>query len=57
VGRFGSIVGPYLVGLIIPVFGKPGVFTLGAISFFIAAIVVATLGIETKGKTLEEISH
>jgi len=57
VGRFGSIVGPYVVGLIIPVFGKSGVFTLGAISFFVAALVVAILGIETKGKTLEEISH
>ncbi len=57
VGRLGSIVGPYVVGLIIPTFGKSGVFTLGAISFFIAALVVAILGIETKGRVLEEISH
>ena len=57
VGRLGSVVGPYVVGLVIPVFGNSGAFTVGAISFFIAALVVAILGIETKGKTLEEISH
>jgi hypothetical protein len=31
------------------------VFTLGAASFVISALIVLTLGIETKGRTLEEI--
>lgn len=56
VGRIGSIIGPYLVGVIIPVFGKSGVFSMGAIAFIVAALVVAFLGVETKGKALEEIS-
>ena len=33
-----------------------GVFTLGAISFSIAALVVIALGVETKGRSLEEVS-
>lgn len=57
VGRIGSLLGPYLIGLILPVLGQGGVFALGAGSFVIAAAAVAILGIETKGKSLEAISH
>jgi len=32
------------------------VFTLGAISFAIAALVVIVMGTETKGRSLEEVS-
>lgn len=56
IGRLGSILGPYIVGVILPVSGQHGVFALGAISFVIAALVVIILGVETKGKVLEEIS-
>jgi putative MFS transporter len=37
-------------------YGNPGVFTLGAAAFVIAALVVLTLGPETKGRVLEEVS-
>ncbi|MGE8547510.1 MFS transporter [Alcaligenes sp. Marseille-Q7550] len=56
VGRLGSLLGPLLVGLILPWTGHTGVFTLGATSFTIAALVVLVLGVETKGRSLEEVS-
>ncbi|WP_321387197.1 MFS transporter [Alcaligenes phenolicus] len=56
IGRLGSLFGPLLVGFILPWTGHAGVFTLGAISFSIAALVVIALGVETKGRSLEEVS-
>ncbi|GHC40328.1 MFS transporter [Alcaligenes pakistanensis] len=56
IGRLGSLLGPLLVGFILPWTGHSGVFTLGAISFSIAALVVIALGVETKGRSLEEVS-
>ena len=56
VGRFGSLLGPFAVGLILPVTGHTGVFTLGALSFAAAALIVIVMGVETKGKSLEEVS-
>ena len=56
IGRVGSLIGPYVVGVILPAAGQIGVFTLGAGCFVIAAAVVAALGVETKGRVLEEIS-
>ncbi|WP_428851796.1 MFS transporter [Imbroritus primus] len=57
IGRVGSLLGPYIVGVILPVAGQSGVFTLGALSFVVAAIAVAILGVETKGRALEEVSQ
>jgi MFS transporter, putative metabolite:H+ symporter len=57
VGRLGSLLGPYLVGVILPSLGQEAVFALGAGSFLVAAMVVLTLGIETKGQQLEALSH
>lgn len=57
IGRVGSLVGPYLVGVLLPVTGQAGIFTLGAASFAVAAIVVLVLGIETRGRALEQVSH
>ncbi len=54
-GRLGAITGPIVVGYIISSVGATGVFTLGAMSFVIAALIVLILGIETRGRTLEEI--
>jgi putative MFS transporter len=54
-GRVGAITGPIIVGYIIGAVGHAGVFTLGAASFAIAALVVLILGIETRRRTLEEI--
>ena len=56
VGRVGSLIGPYAVGVVLPTFGQGGVFTLGAMSFGVAAFAVWLLGIETKGVTLEALS-
>ena len=56
VGRLGSLLGPSIVAIILPVTGQSGVFALGAACFVLAALVVGVLGIETKGKVLEEIS-
>jgi putative MFS transporter len=57
IGRLGSLLGPYIVGVILPTAGQIGVFSLGAGAFVIAALVVIVLGEETKGKMLEDISH
>lgn len=59
-GRLGAIVGPYLVpwlldkqGLGLP---QTGIFAMFMIAFLIVAIAVATLGEETKGRSLEEVA-
>jgi putative MFS transporter len=57
VGRIGSLIGPTVIGLILPTAGQSGVFALGAGAFVIAALAVLILGEETKGRTLEHISH
>ncbi len=56
VGRVGSLIGPYAVGLVLPLFGQSGVFTLGAMSFGVAAAAVALLGVETRGVALEALA-
>ncbi len=57
VGRIGSLIGPTLIGFILPAAGQSGVFALGAGAFALAALAVLVLGEETKGRTLESISH
>jgi putative MFS transporter len=57
VGRLGSLLGPTAVGMVLPITGHGGVFTLGAISFGIAALVVIVMGTETKGLSLEQVSR
>jgi putative MFS transporter len=57
IGRIGSLIGPYVIGVILPTMGQAGVFALGAGAFVIAALSVLFLGEETKGRTLESISH
>jgi putative MFS transporter len=57
IGRLGSLLGPSIVGVVLPYTGQAGVFTLGAVSFVIAAVVVLILGVETKGRALEVLSH
>ncbi len=57
IGRVGSLIGPYVIGIILPTAGQAGVFALGAGAFVIAALAVLILGEETRGRTLESISH
>ena len=55
-GRIGGILAPYLVGMLLPSIGRAGVLAMNAALLGIAAGSVAFLGMETKGKTLEDIS-
>jgi putative MFS transporter len=57
IGRLGSLLGPYLVGVVLPAAGTAGVFSLGAGAFIAAAAIVLVLGEETRGQPLEAISH
>jgi MFS transporter, putative metabolite:H+ symporter len=57
IGRIGSLIGPSLIGFILPTAGQSGVFALGAGAFTLAALVVLILGEETRGRTLESISR
>lgn len=60
VGRIGAIAAPYIVGLVYQAKGKVEgfsyVFVMLTIVFAVVAVVIALLGIETKGQTLEEIN-
>ena len=56
IGRLGSLLGPFAVGLILPLAGHAGVFAFAAGAFLLAALIVLLLGTETRGKTLEMIS-
>jgi putative MFS transporter len=56
IGRVGSLLGPYIVGVVLPSWGQGGVFTVGALCFVMAAALVFFLGIETRGMALEELS-
>jgi putative MFS transporter len=57
-GRIGGILGPYLAGVLIQAYGNPFTpFSLFVVGHLISAAVVAALGVETKGKTLESISR
>jgi len=55
IGRVGSLIGPYVVGVVLPAFGQGGVFSLGAACFVIAALAVWVLGVETRGVALETL--
>ncbi|QET05065.1 MFS transporter [Cupriavidus pauculus] len=57
VGRVGSLLGPSLVGLVLPATGQTGVFLLGAMCFLSAAAIVVRYGIETRGQALETLSE
>lgn len=57
VGRLGSLIGPYAVGTLLPLGGQSAVFSMGAGAFVLAALFIFTLGEETRGRSLEEISR
>jgi putative MFS transporter len=60
VGRIGSIAAPYIVGLVYESKGKQAgftyVFIMITIVFAVVAVVIALAGVETKGRTLDEIN-
>ena len=55
-GRIGGVLAPTIVGILLPSIGRGGVLAMNAALLTIAAIAVGTLGVETKGRTLEDIS-
>jgi putative MFS transporter len=56
-GRIGGMVGPYVAGLTMQLYGDPlAPFTVFAALHLVSAVAVLLLGIETKGRGLEEIS-
>jgi putative MFS transporter len=61
VGRIGAIAAPYIVGLVYETNGKQAgftyVFLMLTMVFAVVAVVIAIVGIETKGRTLEEINE
>lgn len=54
--RFGSFMGPLIVGWTMAYFGIQYVFGIFALVLIIGAIVTIVFGIETKGRVLEELS-
>jgi putative MFS transporter len=57
-GRIGGIIGPYLVGLLLPTWGAGigAIFAMFAAVFLVIAAVVFILGEETRGASLEKIA-
>ena len=54
--RLASIIGPFVVGMILPASGLGGVFLMFAVAALVGGIVTLLFGMETRGKTLEELS-
>ena len=54
--RLSSVVGPYLVGIILPAYGVGGVFGMFAVFAVIGGVTCALFSVETAGKTLEQLS-
>lgn len=57
IGRAAGILAPILTGYVYATWGLAQTFNVFALAHFLAAIATVTLGIETKGKILEEISR
>jgi MFS transporter, putative metabolite:H+ symporter len=56
IGRIGAIVSPVLVGWLYPIFGFAGVFSMTTIVLLVGAAAVMFLGINTRNRSLEEIT-
>jgi MFS transporter, putative metabolite:H+ symporter len=54
--RFSSVISPYLVGIILPVYGVGGAYGMFAGFAIIGGITCALFSIETAGKSLEQLS-
>ena len=54
--RLASIIGPFVVGMILPGGGLGGVFLMFAIAALVGGVVTALFAMETRGRILEELS-
>lgn len=57
IGRVAMTLAPTITGYVYATWGLDQTFNIFAIAHFLAAIAAITLGIETKGRVLEEISE
>jgi putative MFS transporter len=55
IGRLGALTAPTLFGVMLPIVNTMGLFFIGAAAYVVGAFVTIIFGIETKGKSLEEI--
>jgi putative MFS transporter len=55
VGRISGIAAPYAVAVLLSNYGVTGVFILLSVVAIIVAAAIATIGIETKGASVESI--
>ncbi|OYT62234.1 MAG: MFS transporter [Thermofilum sp. ex4484_15] len=55
-GRLAGLIGPTIIGFLLDRYGLFVALTVTSASFLVGALDTLILGIETKGKTLEEIS-
>lgn len=53
-GRIGATIAPIVVGFLIAAEGTYAVFVVFAAAYFAVALIVVLIGVETKGKLLEE---
>jgi MFS transporter, putative metabolite:H+ symporter len=56
VGRIGGILAPIIIGSTFARIGFGGVFTITTAVLLLGAAVVGAIGINTSGKTLEQIT-
>lgn len=56
IGRLSAICAPVLVGIIFPLWGFAGVFSVTTVVLLIGALAVVLLGVSTKGRSLEAIT-
>jgi putative MFS transporter len=56
VGRIGAICAPILVGYLFPLFGFAGVFGMTTAALALGALAILVFGVNTKGRSLEEIT-
>lgn len=56
VGRLGAMAAPILVGYLFPIAGFVGVFGTTTVILLAGAVAVATLGVRTRGRSLEAIA-
>ena len=54
--RLASIVGPFMVGIILPARGLGGVFLMFAVAAVVGGLTCLLFALETKGRVLEELS-
>jgi len=54
--RGASMVGPFIVGIVLPQFGPEAVFVMFGIAALIGAVICALFAVETRGRVLEELA-